>query len=306
MRQPLMQRVGQHVLDGPGAVLPMFRIVEPLRAMRDEGPGADLREAIGQRIEIAVGAIGKRNLAGEPIGRNLALVAHDETVKRGDELGVAGSRDLAVVGDLAHLPKKRHAGAARRELSHAGVTADIFQRDHIVDHARADEPRMVRRLAQGVLQALDRGEIEFARAPLQHADLIEGVVLQPIDQLRFKGLNLAGHAEGAVIHMASGAAGDLAKLGRRQIAMHLAVEFAQACEGNVVKIEIEAHADGVGRHQEIDIAVLIERNLRIARARGERTEHHGGAAALAPNQFGDGIDVARREGDDGRRGAAAA
>jgi hypothetical protein len=112
MRQPLMQRVGQHVLDGPGAVLPMFRIVEPLRAMRDEGPGADLREAIGQRIEIAVGAIGKRHLAGEPIGRDPTLVAHDEAVERADELGMARSRDLPVVRDLAHLPKKRDAGAA--------------------------------------------------------------------------------------------------------------------------------------------------------------------------------------------------
>ena len=115
-------------------------------------------------------------------------------------------------------------------------------------------------------EALDRAEIELARAPLQHADLIESVVLQPIDQLQFEGLNLAGHAEGAVIHVASGAAGDLAKLGRHQIAMHLAVEFAQAREGNVIEIEIEAHADGVGRYQEIDIAVLIERNLCIARA----------------------------------------
>ena len=98
--------------------------------------------------------------------------------------------------------------------------ADVLQRDHVVDHARADEPRMVGRLAQAVLQPLDRAEIELAVAPLQHADLIEGVVLQPIDQLRFEGLDLAGHAEGAVVHVASGAAGDLAELGRRQIAMH--------------------------------------------------------------------------------------
>ena len=74
----------------------------------------------------------------------------------------------------------------------------------------------------------------------------------------------------------------------------------------MIEIEIEAHADGVGRHQEIDVAVLVERDLGIARARAERAEHHGGAAALPPHQFGDGVDVVGGEGDDGRRGAAAA
>ena len=68
----------------------------------------------------------------------------------------------------------------------------------------------------------------------------------------------------------------------------------------MVEIEIEAHADGVGRHQEIDVAVLVEGDLGIARARGERAEHHGGAAALPPHQLGDGVDVLGGEGDDGR------
>ena len=70
--QPLMQRVGQAVLDGPRAALPMLRIVEPFGVMRHEGPGADLRQAVGQRVEIAVGAVGERHLVGEPIGRDLA------------------------------------------------------------------------------------------------------------------------------------------------------------------------------------------------------------------------------------------
>ena len=41
------------------------------------------------------------------------------------------------------------------------------------------------------------------------------------------------------------------------------------------------------------------------RVRGrERAEHHGRAAALAPDQFGDGVDLVGREGDDGRAAAA--
>ena len=114
------------------------------------------------------------------------------------------------------------------------------------------------------------------------------------------GGDIAGHAERAVIHVAPGAAGDLAKLGRREVAVALPVEFADAGEGDMVEIEIEPHADGVGRHQEIDIAVLVEGHLRVARARAERAEHHGGAAALASHQLGDGINVVGREADNGR------
>ena len=119
-----------------------------------------------------------------------------------------------------------------------------------------------------------------------------------------KGSHAAGHAERAVVHVTAGAAGDLGELGRRQLAMHLPVEFAHAGEGHVIDVEIEAHADGVGRHQEVDVARLIERHLGIARARAECPEHDGGAAALAAHQLGDGVDLGSREGDDAPSAAA--
>ena len=67
----------------------------------------------------------------------------------------------------------------------------------------------------------------------------------------------------------------------------------------MIDVEIESHADGVGRHQVVDFAGLIEIDLCVARARRQRAEHHRGAAALAADQFGDGIDFFRRERDDG-------
>ena len=65
-----------------------------------------------------------------------------------------------------------------------------------------------------------------------------------------------------------------------------------AGEGHVIDVEVEAHADGVGGDQEIDVARLVERHLGVARARAERTEHDGRTAALAADQLGDGIDLA--------------
>ena len=74
----------------------------------------------------------------------------------------------------------------------------------------------------------------------------------------------------------------------------------------MIDVEIEPHADGVGGDQIIDVAGLVERDLRVARARRQRAQHHRGAAALAADQFGDGVDLLGRERDDGASGAAAA
>ena len=161
------------------------------------------------------------------------------------------------------------------------------------------EALFARRLAQAVAQPVERAEIELAGAPLQRLDAVEGVRLQPLDEIGRERLDAARHAERAVVHMPAGASGDLAELGRRQLAMHLAVELARAGEGDMVDVEIEAHADGVGRDQEVDVAGLIERHLGIARARAQRAQHDGRAAALAPHQFGDGIDLGGGERDDG-------
>jgi hypothetical protein len=70
----------------------------------------------------------------------------------------------------------------------------------------------------------------------------------------------------------------------------------------VIDIEVEPHADRVGRHQVVDVARLVERDLGVAGAWRQRAEHDGGTAALAPDQFRDGVDLLRGECHD--RGAA--
>ena len=75
--------------------------------------------------------------------------------------------------------------------------------------------------------------------------------------------------------------------------------FLSDGEGDVVDVEVEPHADRVGGDEVIDVAGLEELDLRVAGARRERAEHHRGAAALAADQLGDGVDLLGREGDDG-------
>ena len=64
-------------------------------------------------------------------------------------------------------------------------------------------------------------------------------------------------------------------------------------------VQIQPHADGVRRHQIIDLAFLKHAHLRIAGGRGQRAHHHRRAAREAPQHFGHGIDLFHREGDDG-------
>ena len=129
---------------------------------------------------------------------------------------------------------------------------------------------------------------------------------QRLDEFGFEWRAAARGAERAVAGGAAGAAGDLGEFGRIELAELIAVELAVGRERDVIDVEVEAHADGVGRHQIVDLAGLVELDLGVARARRQRAEHDRGAAALAADQFGDGVNFFGRERHDRRSGAAVA
>ena len=150
-------------------------------------------------------------------------------------------------------------------------------------------PSRFGRLVEASAQALQRGEVEVRVAPLQHAHAVEIVVFQPVDGFLFEGFGLAGAAEGAVVHVAAGAAGDLAEFAGVELAVLEAVELAGGGEGHVVDIEVEAHADGVGGHEVIHVAGLVERDLGVAGARATarpapRRRRHAGAGSVRQRQ----------------------
>ena len=215
---------------------------------------------------------------------------------------MGGRRELAVIRDLAGVPQPFHGGRAMGHVAHLGVARGVIEHAQILGDRRAGQRLMPRRQRQRHLQRAERGEIQFRIAPLQHFDAVEGVVLQRVHQFRLERRAAPGGAEGAVARGAAGAAGDLRELGRVEPAELIAVILAVGGEGDVIDVEIEPHADGVGGDEIIDVAVLEHRDLRIARARRQRAQHDGGAAMLAADQFGDRVDFIGRERDD--RGAA--
>ena len=84
-----------------------------------------------------------------------------------------------------------------------------------------------------------------------------------------------------------------------QAARAAAVELGEPGEGDMDQVHVEPHADGVGRHQMIDLAGLVHLDLGIAGAGAERAHDHGAAAPLAAHHLGDAIDLGGREGDHG-------
>ena len=120
------------------------------------------------------------------------------------------------------------------------------------------------------------------------------------DELLVEGRAASRRAEGAVLGVPAGAAGDLAELGGVEPAVVPAVELAVSGEGDVIDVEVQPHADGVGGDDVVDVAGLVHVDLGVAGARRQGAQHHGSAAALAADPLGDGVDLLRREGDDGR------
>ncbi len=126
LREPFMQRIGQFIFNFSRDPLPMLRVGQPVRAIGDKGPGADLRDPARQRVDIAVGAIGLLDLGGEPGVRNPALL-HQEFEQTRHQLGMRGGRDLAVVRNLAGVPQPFDRGCAMRHLAHIGIARGVIE-----------------------------------------------------------------------------------------------------------------------------------------------------------------------------------
>ena len=125
------------------------------------------------------------------------------------------------------------------------------------------------------------------------------MIFQRLDEILVEGRAASGRPECAVARMPPRAPRDLTEFGRRQATELPPVEFAVGGEGDVVDIEIEPHADRVGGDDIIDVAVLEHVDLGVSRARRKRAEHNRRPATLAAQEFGDGVDLLGRKGDDG-------
>ena len=296
--QSFVQRVRQLVLDRARDVLPVLGIGQPVRAVRGKGPGADVGDAVRQRIDVAVGVARLLDLAGEPVRGNRSL-PHQEAIKRGGKLGMGRGRDLAIVGHLADVPQPLDRLMRFRKRTNVVVARGMVQHQDVLGDRCTGQPVLFRGFGERSLQRADRGEVERGVAPLQQLDRLERMAFERLRKLGLERRASSCGAEGAVAGGAAGPAGDLGQFGRIELSELIAVELAVGGKGDMVDVEIEAHADRVGGDEIFDVAGLIELDLSVARARAQRPKHHGSASALAADQLGDRIDLLDRERDHG-------
>ncbi len=57
LRDARVQRVRKPILDAAGALLPCRRIFHPVAAMGDVGPGADVRDARHQGVDVTIDTV---------------------------------------------------------------------------------------------------------------------------------------------------------------------------------------------------------------------------------------------------------
>ncbi len=70
----------------------------------------------------------------------------------------------------------------------------------------------------------------------------------------------------------------------------------------MVDVHVEAHADGIGSHQIVDLPGLVHRHLRVTGARRESAKHHRSTPSPPSQALRQLVDGRGREGDDRRAG----
>ena len=298
--QPLVQRVGQPVLDRARALLPVARVGQPRRPVRDVGPGADVGDAREQRVGVALHAVEGGDLRRHPVLGQAAARPPQVPVDLAEQPGVGVGQHVAEVGHLADVPEQPHRlrrASQRRDLGIGG------------EGGRGRDGRRRRACARSWgtggrrsrLSRSARGDAKL-RSELRQDSASRGSkrwLSTAATRLSSNGPRSAvgpkvpsrrcRPARPAICATSAG------RRGRGAVPSN----FTSAGEGDVVDVEVEAHPDGVGGHQVVDLARLVQRDLRVPRARRQRAEDQRRAARLAADAVGDLVEVGHREDDDG-------
>src|SRR5690349_21746107 len=114
----------------------MLRIGKPIGPVGNVSPGPDMRDPVGESVDVALGSVGKRNLASEPIRRDVTL-SHQKSMEGYDQFGMCGGRDFAIVGNLADLPYTRNIRRGACTSAHVFVASGMFQDQNVLAGRRA-------------------------------------------------------------------------------------------------------------------------------------------------------------------------
>ena len=256
-----------------------------------------------QRVDVAVGPLEPGDLVGDPVGRQRRRRGARWRKIWPSRCGWASVSVLRKSGIWQTVPQQPHAGAVAAQLAMLGIARQRRRASRGRRRSRSAHQAGASAAARrATCAAARRASRSRARRCARCSAVSVGklVVLDRLDRLRRRARRrraVVPKVPSLMWRPARPAIWAISAACRRP--RLAAVELAQAGEGDVVDIHVEAHADRVGRDQVVDLAGLVERDLGVAGARAERAEHHGGAAALAADQLGERVDVGGGERDHG-------
>ena len=297
-----MERVRQFGLYAPRTGRHFVTRQHPVGPLADIGPAANRRDPPLQRIDVPGHIVEFADPRGDIIRPQIAFAKILPQPR--DEARMDIGPALAEVGQRAGFPEPPHHSGAAHIGGH-GFLGQALERGEI-DRLRCEPQRGIsgRGLEIGD-QCGERRETRLGLAPVQMRERRETMLLDRVDLF----LGELGRSpmlgrtrqrtEGPVTLVAARTPGDLRHLGWQQAAQPHAVELAQPGEGDMVHIEIEPHPDGVGGDDVIDLAILEQCDLLVARFGAQCAHHHRRAAAEPPQHLGHGVNLLRAEGDDG-------
>ena len=80
------------------------------------------------------------------------------------------------------------------------------------------------------------------------------MLFQLMHEILFQRLGIASNTKRAIIEVPACPAGNLSQFGGRPIAELLAVKLPHTGKRNMVHIQVQAHPDGIGCDQKVDVA----------------------------------------------------
>ena len=210
---------------------------------------------------------------------------------------MADAPKIRHTADIPQQLDRRPVGAAR---GHLGTFSKRFQRQHVIGFARAHESAVRRRRLQRSDKRIYAAKLQRMIAPLQLVQRGKPVIHDRLCHPILKRPDIPCDAKSAILLSPSGAACDLGQLVRGQRTHAPPIKFRERRKGNMVNVQIQPHANRICRNQKINLAILIHVDLRIARARTERTHDNGRPPLLTADQLSDSIDIINGKSDNGR------
>ena len=281
----------------------------PVGPLADIGPGANRRDAALQRIDIACHVV---EFGYPRRGIIRAEIPFLQVLPQPrDETGMDVRPPRAEIGQRTRFPEAPYLACAPNRCGE-GFFRQPLQRRKVDRFGRGAQHGMLWRAFEIADQRGDTVKPRLRLAPVEMRQRREAMVLDRVDFIlgefgrgRVPAALSGESAERSVALVAPGTPGDLGHFRRKQPPHPYSVEFGEPCKGDVVDVEIEAHADRVGGDDVIDLAILEQFDLTVAGFRAQRAHHHRRAAAKPPQHFGHGIDLLGTEGDDRASGRKA-